>query len=92
MDIAGNLGENRPGTGTIWSPENGGKNMRTGAEIRCKGQDQASRFLIPLALTSENRKGKISFHGRENWVKEPLDTYYRIFDEQDKIQESQGLL
>lgn len=47
--------------------------------IDCKESGSTLRFLIPIALLSE---GRAIFTGRGKLVSRPLDTYYKIFDEQ----------
>ncbi|MCT4607445.1 MAG: 3-phosphoshikimate 1-carboxyvinyltransferase [Marinisporobacter sp.] len=49
-------------------------------EIDCKESGSTIRFLIPMAgLFGE----KVTYTGRGKLVERPLDTYYRIFEEQD---------
>ncbi|WP_432407564.1 3-phosphoshikimate 1-carboxyvinyltransferase [Wukongibacter sp. M2B1] len=49
-------------------------------QIDCKESGSTLRFLIPFAgITGD----EIKFTGRGKLVERPLDTYYRIFNEQD---------
>lgn len=48
--------------------------------IDCKESGSTLRFLIPFAGLL---KEKVTFTGRGKLVERPLDTYYRIFDEQN---------
>lgn len=49
-------------------------------QIDCKESGSTLRFLIPFAgLTGD----EMTFTGRGKLVERPLDTYYRIFDEQN---------
>ena len=48
--------------------------------IDCKESGSTLRFLIPISLLSET---KAEFNGKGKLVSRPLDTYYRIFQEQN---------
>lgn len=48
--------------------------------IDCKESGSTLRFLIPISLLSDT---KVIFTGRGKLVSRPLDTYYKIFDEQN---------
>lgn len=48
-------------------------------QIDCKESGSTLRFLIPFAGIT---KDQMTFTGRGKLVERPLDTYYRIFDEQ----------
>ncbi|MBU2700862.1 3-phosphoshikimate 1-carboxyvinyltransferase [Sporomusaceae bacterium BoRhaA] len=57
--------------------------------IDCCESGSTLRFLIPLALTNHS----ITFTGRGKLIERPLDTYYKIFDEQQiAYQTTQGNL
>ncbi|WFA08892.1 3-phosphoshikimate 1-carboxyvinyltransferase [Tissierella sp. Yu-01] len=51
-----------------------------GETIDCKESGSTLRFLIPISLLSDKR---VIFNGRGNLVSRPIDTYYRIFEEQN---------
>ena len=46
---------------------------------QCNESGSTIRFLIPIGLSSNN---KIVFDGKGKLVERPLDSYYKIFDEQ----------
>lgn len=46
--------------------------------IDCNESGSTIRFLIPIALTQNN---KVTFKGKGKLVERPLDVYYKIFDE-----------
>ncbi len=47
--------------------------------IDCKESGSTLRFLIPISLLTD---GKVGFRGEGKLISRPLDTYYKIFDEQ----------
>ena len=55
---------------------------------QCNESGSTIRFLIPIGLSNNN---KIVFDGKGKLVERPLDSYYKIFDEQG-IQYITGLL
>lgn len=60
---------------------NGAKELQLlNNSIECKESGSTLRFLIPFAGLL---KEKVTFIGRGKLVERPLDTYYRIFDEQN---------
>lgn len=52
---------------------------KEGEVLNCNESGSTLRFLIPIALLSDER---VSFTGRGKLVSRPLDTYYKIFEEQ----------
>lgn len=52
---------------------------KEGEVLDCNESGSTLRFLIPIAMLSDER---VSFIGKGKLVSRPLDTYYRIFDEQ----------
>ncbi len=58
--------------------------------IQCNESGSTIRFLIPVSLTSEN---ELIFDGKGKLIDRPLDSYYKIFDEQEiKYKTSEGKL
>lgn len=51
-----------------------------GETIDCKESGSTLRFLIPISMVNETN---VIFNGRGKLVSRPLDTYYRIFMEQN---------
>lgn len=52
---------------------------KEGEILNCNESGSTLRFLIPIAMLSDER---VLFTGRGKLVSRPLDTYYRIFEEQ----------
>lgn len=60
---------------------NGAKELQLlNNSIECKESGSTLRFLIPFAGLLQE---KVTFTGKGKLVERPLDTYYRIFDEQN---------
>lgn len=69
---------------------NDGKIVPKNNYIQCNESGSTIRFLIPVALTSEN---ELIFDGKGKLIDRPLDSYYKIFDEQEiKYETSEGKL
>lgn len=58
---------------------NDGKIVPKKNYIQCNESGSTIRFLIPVGLTSEN---ELIFDGKGKLVDRPLDSYYKIFDDQ----------
>ncbi len=52
---------------------------KEGEILNCNESGSTLRFLIPIAMLSDER---VSFTGRGKLVSRPLDTYYKIFEDQ----------
>ena len=59
---------------------NGGKVVTKDKYVQCNESGSTIRFLIPIGITNEN---ELIFDGKGKLVDRPLDSYYRIFDEQE---------
>ena len=59
---------------------NGGKVVPKDKYVQCNESGSTIRFLIPIGITDEN---ELIFDGKGKLVDRPLDSYYRIFDEQE---------
>ena len=59
---------------------NGGKVVPKDKYVQCNESGSTIRFLIPVGITSEN---ELVFDGKGKLVDRPLDSYYKIFDEQE---------
>ena len=69
---------------------NDGKIVPKNNYIQCNESGSTIRFLIPVALTSEN---ELIFDGKGKLIDRPLDSYYKIFDKQEiKYETSEGKL
>lgn len=69
---------------------NDGKIVPKNNYIQCNESGSTIRFLIPIALTSEN---ELIFDGKGKLIDRPLDSYYKIFDKQEiKYETSEGKL
>lgn len=69
---------------------NDGKIVPKKNYIQCNESGSTIRFLIPVGLTSEN---ELIFDGKGKLIDRPLDSYYKIFDEQGiKYEISEGKL
>ncbi len=69
---------------------NDGKIVPKNNYIQCNESGSTIRFLIPVALTSEN---ELIFDGKGKLIDRPLDSYYKIFDEQEiKYETREGKL
>ena len=75
----------------IKSPDNEiNKNINSERIIDCNESGSTLRFLVPIASLFD---GVNRFVGRGNLGKRPLDTYYKIFDEQGiKYSYKEGIL
>ena len=58
---------------------NNGKIVPKKNYIQCNESGSTIRFLIPVGLTSEN---ELIFDGKGKLIDRPLDSYYKIFDDQ----------
>ena len=58
---------------------NDGKIVPKKNYIQCNESGSTIRFLIPVGLTSEN---ELIFDGKGKLIDRPLDSYYKIFDDQ----------
>ena len=58
---------------------NGGKVVPADKYVQCNESGSTIRFLIPIGITSKN---ELIFDGKGKLVDRPLDSYYRIFEEQ----------
>ena len=69
---------------------NDGKIVPKKNYIQCNESGSTIRFLIPVGLTSEN---ELIFDGKGKLIDRPLDSYYKIFDDQGiKYEMSEGKL
>ena len=69
---------------------NDGKIVPKNNYIQCNESGSTIRFLIPVGLTSEN---ELIFDGKGKLIDRPLDSYYKIFDNQGiKYETSEGKL
>ena len=69
---------------------NDGKIVLKKNYIQCNESGSTIRFLIPVGLTSEN---ELIFDGKGKLIDRPLDSYYKIFDDQGiKYEMSEGKL
>ena len=59
---------------------NSGKVVPRDKYVQCNESGSTIRFLIPIGITNEN---ELIFDGKGKLVDRPLDSYYRIFDEQE---------
>ena len=59
---------------------NSGKVVPKDKYVQCNESGSTIRFLIPIGITNEN---ELIFDGKGKLVDRPLDSYYRIFDEQE---------
>ncbi len=74
----------------IKSPSNKCTDINEERVIDCNESGSTLRFLVPIAATF---KGVNRFVGRGNLGKRPLNTYYKIFDEQNiKYSYKEGIL
>ena len=55
--------------------------------VQCNESGSTIRFLIPVGITSEN---ELIFDGKGKLVDRPLDSYYKIFEEQGLKYETTG--
>ena len=58
----------------------GSKTKRVNKIIDANESGSTIRFMIPIALTVDE---EVTFVGKNNLVKRPLDTFFEIFDEQN---------
>lgn len=58
---------------------NGGKVAPRDKYVQCNESGSTIRFLIPVGITREN---ELVFDGKGKLVDRPLDSYYKIFEEQ----------
>ncbi len=69
---------------------NDGKIVPKNNYIQCNESGSTIRFLIPIALTSEN---ELIFDGKGKLIDRTLTLYYKIFDEQEiKYETNEGKL
>lgn len=74
----------------IKSPNNKCVDIKSERVIDCNESGSTLRFLVPIAAVFD---GANRFVGRGNLGKRPLDTYYKIFDEQGiKYSYKEGIL
>ena len=66
---------------------NGGKIAPRDKYVQCNESGSTIRFLIPVGITSEN---ELVFDGKGKLVDRPLDSYYKIFKEQELKYETTG--
>ena len=59
---------------------NSGKVVPRDKYVQCNESGSTIRFLITIGITDEN---ELIFDGKGKLVDRPLDSYYRIFDEQE---------
>ena len=66
---------------------NGGKVVPRDKYVQCNESGSTIRFLIPVGITREN---ELIFDGKGKLVDRPLDSYYKIFEEQGLKYETTG--
>ena len=66
---------------------NDGKVAPKDKYVQCNESGSTIRFLIPIGITREN---ELIFDGKGKLVDRPLDSYYRIFEEQGLKYETTG--
>ena len=66
---------------------NDGKVVPKDKYVQCNESGSTIRFLIPVGITKEN---ELIFDGKGKLVDRPLDSYYKIFEEQGLKYETTG--